>query len=889
MAPHRKLPRGLRWPWRSRERIANEVDEEISFHLEMRTEALIRSGVPPREARERALREFGDIGALRRSLRRADAEVERRRRWWAWFAEVRQDVGFAVRSFRRTPGFTAVALATLALGIGASVAIFTVVNAIVLRPLPYPEPDRLVRISPGQNFNIALVDAIAEGAPSLDAVTGLSLWGLTLTGRGEPVQLNAQFVDADFFRVFGVQPALGRPFRPDERDPARSDVVLLSHALWEGRFGGDPGIIGERIELDGSGHRTRRVIGVMPADFTPPLAPAGERIDVWAPLSRAPGRTIATDSTWYVNQVVARLAPGATVERAAAEVRVTMARVRAEYGNLIGKERVRTAGASGLLESMVGDVRGTLWTLLAAVALVLLLACANLANLLLARGDRRRQELAVRSALGAARGRLVRALLAESAVLALVGGAAGLVLARIIPAVLRVADASGLPRVGELGIDLRVLGFAFAASLASVLCFGLLPALLASGGNPRDDLAGAGRARGRTRSGRRIGAALIAGEVALAMVLVTGAGLLLSSLYALRSVDPGLDTSDVLALELAPPPAEYGGDRARIFYDQVRERFAALPGVRSVGAIQLLPFTTNNWSFPYLAEGHAPPAGEPLPTANFRVVTPGYFDAVDVPLLAGRRIDERDRADGEAVGIINRTLAERLWPGEDAVGRTIRLFGSNPFRVIGVVGDVRQHSLDVEPRPEIYFPLTQWPLASMVVMLETDGDPAALAAMARRAVRAIDDDVPITDARPLDDVLGQSMARRRFFAGVLTFFGALALILGAVGVYGVTAYAVGARLPEFGVRMALGATPRRVLRDAHLSGLAPVLLGLAVGTAGALAANRLLTSLLYGVGAGDPLTLAGAALVLGSVTALASWLPARRVGRVDPVTVLRAE
>ncbi|HEX7117433.1 MAG TPA: ADOP family duplicated permease [Longimicrobiales bacterium] len=893
MAARGGSPRGFRWPRRDREQLAREVDEEIAFHLEMRAAELEAAGLSPEAARERASREFGDVAALRRALLRADGRVERRRRWWAWLADARQDARFAVRSFRRSPGFAAAAVATLALGIGASVAVFAVVNAVVLRPLPYPEPDELVRISPGQVFNITLADAVVAEAPSIVASTGLSLWGLTLTGRGDATRLRAQFVDAGFFEVFGVRPLLGRAFGPEHRDPARSGVVVLSHALWQARFGGDPGIVGEVIELDGGGHERREVIGVMPPGFEAPLVPEGVRVDVWAPLSLAPGRTFATDSTWYVGAVVGRLAPGATVERAAREVRAGMERirdrVRAEYGPLIGEDRVRTAGASGLLDSMVGDVRGPLWMLLAAVGLVLLLACANLANLLLARGDGRRRELALRTALGARRGRLLRELLTESVLLSLGGGAAGVALAWVMLGVLEVGAASGLPRAGGLEIDGVVLAFALAASLASVLAFGLLPALRASGGDLRGELGSGGRAAGGTRAGRRLGATLIAGEVALAMVLVTAAALLLNSLRALRAVDPGLDAADVLVLSLAPPPAAYAGDRASLYYDAVRARLAALPGVRGVGAIQVLPFTNADWAFPYLAEGHAPPADGPLPSASFRVVTPGYFDAVDVPLLAGRHLDAGDRAGGEAVGVINRTLAERLWPGGEAVGRTIRLFGSDPFRVVGVVGDVRQFGPGAPSEPAIYLPLAQWPVASMVVMVETAGDPESLAAAARAAVRSIDPNVPVASIRSLDDVLGGSIREQRFFAGVLTFFGALALGLGAVGVYGVMAYTIGARLREFGVRIALGATPRQVVRGALASGLAPVAVGLAAGAGGALAATRLLEGLLFGVGARDPATFAVAAAVLAGVAAAATWLPAYRAGRVDPAGVLKGE
>jgi predicted permease len=804
-------------------------------------------------------------------------------------ATVWREIRLALRRLRAEPGFSLTALATLALGIGAAVAIFTVVDAVMLRPLPYPQANRLVQVLPGQNANIALADAVGAGAPSLTATTGLSIWSLTLTGQGEPAAISAQFVDAGFFSVFGVTPVLGRPFRSDERDPSRSDVAILSYGMWQRRFGGDPSVIGRRIQLDGSGHRLRTVIGVLPRGFTPPLVPAGEEIEVWAPLSVAAGRTIATDSTWYVNGIVGRLRAGATVEGAAQEIRTTMARLLTEYGAFIDEDAVRASGAMGLLDSMVGDVRTPLWMLLAAVGLVLLLACANLANLLLARGERRRQEFAVRAALGAGRGRLIRDQLVASAVLALLGAAAGVAVAQVVLALVNVGDASGLPRSAAVALDARVLAFAVAVSALCVVGFGLLPALRATAGDLRMQLGSGARSSGRTRSGRRLGFALIAAEVALAMVIVTGAALLLGSLRALRAVDPGLEVEHVLAARLEPPAQAYGGGRAVAFYDELLERLRALPGVEAAGAIQLLPFTYNNWAFPYLAQGHAPQASGRLPSANFRAVTPGYFRAVGMHLLEGRDVEAGDRSGAAAVGLVNRAMARSLWPGESAVGKEIKLFGSQPFRVVGVVGDVHQHALREAPRPEMYIPMAQFPLAGMVVMVRTAGDPAPMASSVRAAIHALRDDVPISDLRPLADVLTESLTRERFFAGVLGFFGLLALSLGAVGVYGVMAYAVGTRRGEFSLRVALGATGGAVVRAALAGGLAPLTVGLGIGLLGAFATTRVLTGLLYGVGPMDPSSVAAAGFVLVAVAGLAIWIPARRAGRVDPARVLSAE
>jgi putative ABC transport system permease protein len=880
--------RRLRDWWRSPSDIAADIDEEIGFHLDMRAETLMRSGLSRDAALDQARAEFGDAAQLRRELRRRDHRREQWRRVGMWCDDVRRDIRFAVRSLVRSPGFTAVALGTLILGMGSSVAMFAVVDGVLLRPLPYPQPDRLVHVWPGHNFNIALVDAVGSGAPSLESWSGLSIHGLTLTGRGEAALLMTQAVDAGYFDVLRVRPQLGRGFGPDHRDPALAGVVILSDALWRSRFGGDESIIGQRIDVDGYGHSTREVIGVMPRGFVPPLADGAARIDLWVPLQVPPGRTVATDSTWYVNNVIGRLRPDAGVAGLAAEVGTQLAHIRSESGNIISEEAIRTAGAAGLMKSMVGTSRGTLWRLFGAVGLVLLLACANLVNLLLARGERRRAELAARAALGGTRARLVRELVTESALLAVAGAAGGVLLARMILDVLRVADTSGLPRSAHLAVDARVAAFALIIAVGSLLLFAVLPALRVTGGDLRPDLGSGRRTQGATRSGRRLGAVLTAAEVALAMLLVTAAALLIQSFRTVRGIDPGMDTRDVLAVQIAPPSAEYRGEQARLLYDQLIERLAALPGVRTVGAIHLLPFTPNNWGFPYLAEGHDPPVNAPLPSANFRVVTPDYFAAVDVPLLAGRTFESHDAAGGAPVGIINRTLAEQLWPGQDAVGREIMLFGNTPFRVVGVVGDVHQHALESRPEPEIYRPFAQWTLASMVLLIETERDPAASAGAAREAIAGVDPRIPVVAARPLADVLGDSLAQRRFLAGVLTGFGLLALLLGGIGVYGVAAYSVGARVAEFSLRMALGASPADVVRQALRTGLAPVLFGLVAGTLAALAAARLLESLLFDVHPRDPAVLGTAALVLGIVALLATWVPAQRLRRVDPASVLNA-
>jgi putative ABC transport system permease protein len=884
----RELPRRVQSWFRSEHEIVSDVDEEITFHLDMRVLRLQREGLTRQDAEDRARREFGDAGALRRDLVERDMRSERRLRFATWLDDVRQDLRFAWRGFVRRPGFTMVAVSTLVLGIGACVAMFTVVNGVLLRPLPYPQSTRLAQLWPGQNFCITLADA-AGAIPSVQASTGIAQWGLTLTGEGDAVELQAQVVDAAFFEVFGVTPAYGRPFRADERDPANSDVVILSHALWQSTFGGDPAIIGRRVQLDGYDKTSREVIGVMPRGFVAPMVHGSQEIAMWIPLHLPPGRALRNDSTWYVNNVVALLRPGASVETAAREVNAALERAREESGLIISDESVRRLGAASLVESLVGDTRRPLLMLLGAVGLVLLLACANLANLMLARGERRRSELAARAALGGTRARLVRELVTESALLAVIGALGGVLFAQLTLQLLRVAETAGLPRSTEsFVIDVRVLAFTAVATALAVFLFALLPALRVTAGDLRPALGSGRRSAGVTVGGRRLGSALIAVEIALAMMLVTGAALLIASFRSVRAVDTGIDSHDVLAVRVSPVGTTYSGPAARQLYSALLERIRALPGVRSAGGIHLMPFTASNWDFPYLAEGHAPPVNQPLESANFRVVSGDYFDAVDVEVIRGRSFEAQDAQGAAAVGMINRALAEKLWPDQDPIGREIKLFGDQPFRVVGVVDDVRQHSLRTRPLPEMYLPLEQYTLSSMVLMVETTGDPMTVAAAVRDAIREHDADIAVPEIRVLSEVMGESVARDRFFAQVLTFFGIIALLLGGVGVYGVMMYAVSARVPEFSIRLALGATHARVVRESLRSGLAPVAIGLVAGIAASLLTGSALQSLLYGVSSSDPLIITIAAVVLGGTAFLAAWLPMRRVHRVEPMTVLNS-
>lgn len=797
-----------------------------------------------------------------------------------------RDLRHALRNLSRSPAFAAVAITILALGIGANVAMFSVLYSVVLRPLPYHEPGRLVRIWPSENFNITLVEMVKEGLPAVQTASGLSLWSLTLTGVGEPEQLDAAYVGTNHFDLLGVPPALGRGFRPEESTHERSDVVVLSYDFWQRRFGGDTSIVGTRVRIEGRDHSTREVIGILPPDYRE----INGDPEVWTPLSLPPGRTFVNDSTWYVNWVVGRLAPGATLERANQDLRTVARQLRQDYPRYFDEEVVATAEVEPLHEMVTGDVATTLWLMLGAVGLVLLIACANLANLLLARAAGRQREAALRVALGASRGRVIRQSLTDTLALCLIGCVAAVPLAEALLAYLRSHAPAGLPRSEAIGLDVTVLAFAFAVSVLCAAAIGLAPALRATGGHIQERL----RVGGRWSPGggaHRLSRSLVVAEIAFAMIVITAGSLVLKGFSGLRATDPGFRPDGVTVVEAVMPLGQdEGGETELAFHRRALERLSGLPGVEAVGAIHLLPLTPDNWSFPYLAEGQEPDPDRPLPTANFRVVMGDYFRTVGIPLLSGRALAETDDRDAPRVGLINRAMANALWPGQDPIGKEIRVFGNLPFTVVAVVGDVRQHRLETRPRPEMYLPKAQWrwAVSRMYLMVRSRGAPPGAAAL-RQAVWSVDPAVPIPSVQPLERVVADSVADARFFAATLGGFGTLALLLGALGVYGVAAHVTRARLPDYGIRLALGAAPRSVTRGVLVDGLRPVTVGLGLGIVGSLAAGRLLGGLLYGVAPSDPAVYVGVATVLVTAGALATYLPARRASRADPLQVLRAE
>lgn len=814
--------------------------------------------------------------------------------------DLRQDLRWAARSIARNPLLATAAVVTLALGIGAGTAVFSVVHGLLLKPLPYAEPDRLVSVWPEQNFNKALVRRIAEAVPALEGISGISNGELVLTGDGPAEQLRGSLVSVSHFDLLGVQPALGRSFRPEESVPGEDGVVILSHGLWTRRFGADPDVLGRTIRLSGADHESRTVIGVLPEGYRP-VSDSGDPPQLWAPLSDPESWSVHDDSSWYVNWRVGRLAPGATLAQATAQLRAEALRLKSEGSNAFAEEVVRTAEVVPLGRGSADELTRPLWLLLGAVGLVLLIACANVANLLLARGEGRERELAVRRALGAGRTRIARQLLTESTLLGVAGGLLGIAVAYGAVEVLAAGAASVLPRAGEVAVDGTVLLFALGASFLAAAVFGALPALqgargaAGTGGSDAETLRnGARGALGG--AGGRLPRWLIGAEVALAVVVVVACGLMLRSLHALYSVDPGFDAESVLTFQVTPPETKYPDPAAvNRFYDRLLERIDAMPGVRSAGGIQLLPLTGGNWGFPSYPEGYVVAEGDVPPSLNFRIVRPGYMEAVRMPLLAGRRLADTDGVgDAPDLAVVNEALAREYFPGgaEAALGRKIRFFGPEgpEVAIVGVVGDVRQFALDLEPQPEVYVTAQEWswPVA-LWMTVRTEGDPMRLAGDVRRAVAEIDADVPVARLDRMEAVVARSAGTRRFVAVLLTAFGALALVLGAIGVFGVTAYSVARRLPELGLRKALGATPGGLVGETLARGLRPVAAGIVVGVVAALAVSRLLASLLFGVAPRDPLTIAAAAGFLLLVGAAAVALPALRASKVDPMRVLRDE
>ncbi|HKP11887.1 MAG TPA: ABC transporter permease [Blastocatellia bacterium] len=854
-------------------------------------------GETAEQARQAVLREFGNVGLVK--------EVTRDMWGWGWLEQMGQDLHFGARMLIKRPGFALVAILTLALGIGANTAIFSVVNAVLLQPLPYAEPERLVFLYdawPGGHLpKSPLMEAeylrLRDEARSLEQVSLYTTATLTLTGAGEPERIACGTASGDLFAALGVPMALGRTFEREEEPRGRGQVVILSHDFWERKFAGSPEAVGQALTLDG---RSYTIIGVLPQGFkAPPEVQADSAVELWLP----PGYNLAGPCCSHGLYVVARLRDGQTLEQAQVEADAIMAGVKKDYPQGFPKDGGKRTLIRPLQQELVGDLRRPLWVLLAAVLFVLLIACANVANLLLARSEARQKEIAIRAALGAGRGRIVRQLLAESLLLAASGGGIGLLLAswglRLLPAL----GSEKIPRLHEVALDARVLGFTLLASLLTSVVFGLVPAYQAVKFDLQAALKEGGRAapaRGRSR----LRSALVIAEVALSLVLLVGAGLLIKSFWLLRQVDTGFRAEQVLTVKLFPPASSYPDDQhVAAFYENLLQRVRSLPGVTDAAVVDAVPLGDRSGGTVMETEGQ-PVELSALNSAGWRVVSPDYFRTLGVRLLRGRFLEDADQEQAKPVAVINETLARAHWPDEDPLGRRIRLLNRPPgqattafLTVVGVAADVKNEGLTEAARQEVYVPLRQREAAidgmgferQMSLAVRTSDEPLEMAKAIRQEVGTLDPSVPVASVRTMEQVLATVTVQPRFNMILLGIFAAVALVMASVGIYGVLSYSVTQRTQEIGIRLALGARQSDVLKMVVSQGMGLALTGVVIGVASSFALTRLMAGLLYGVSATDPVTFVAIAFLLTGVALLACYLPARRATKVDPTVALRYE
>lgn len=795
-----------------------------------------------------------------------------------------QDLRFGVRALVKNKGFTSIAIVTLALGIGANTAIFSVVNTILLRPLAYADPDQLVLIyennhQKGWNSFAVAPGNFVEWRSESRLCREMAAFGavaFNLMQGGEPEQLRGASVSASLFAVLGATPSLGRHFLEEEDRPDGDSVVMLSHSLWHRRFGGDPGVLGRALALDGKSYT---VIGVMPAGFAFP----NPRIELWVPLALSSEQAVNRGGHYL--GVVARMADTATVSAVQTEMDGIAARLEETYTQTNSGWGVVV---SSLNEAVVGDIRRPLQVLVCAVAFVLLIACANVASLLLARGSARATEIAIRSALGASRSRLVRQLLTESVCLSLVGAALGVALASWgIDALVSLAPAN-IPRLREVGIDGSALGFTLAISVLTAIIFGLAPALQLTKVPAGETLKEGGRGQSGSSTGRLARKVLVVAEVALSLVLLIGAGLMIQSFIRLRAVEPGFQSDRILTGSISLPEIRYREPHKQAdFFRELVSRASSMPGAETAAVVMPLPFVGDSL-YGFLVEGR--PSDNP-PSANYYAVSDTYFDAMRIPLVKGRFFTESDSLDRPRVAIINETMANRYFPGEEPIGKRMHITnGPTAFReIVGVVGDVKQYGLNTTTPAQMYEPYLQSPRSSMHLVVRAAGEPSGLYSAVRDQVRSLDAEQPIANLQTLDHIVAMSIAPERFSMLLLTIFAGLAFILAAVGIYGLMSYQVGRRTHEIGLRVALGASGADVLKLVVGQGMRLALIGVTLGVIGALALTHLMSTLLFEVNPQDPLVFAVVSMLFTGIALLACYIPARRATRVDPMEALRYE
>jgi len=807
-----------------------------------------------------------------------------------------QDLNYGLRMLWKSRAFTLVAVLALALGIGANTAIFSVVNTVLLRPLPYKNPDRLVWLwetSPLNDIKQEVAsfpnfDDWRQQNQTLEAIGGFAKSAPSLTGNdGEPERVPGAAVIGDFFSVLGVEPMLGRKFMAEENEEGKHRVVILSNNLWQRRFGGEPKIVGQQIGVNGGQYT---VVGVMPPDFQHPHPDVRRPVELWQPLAVTTGMRSARRGDFL--SVIARLKPGATLAQTHAEMKGIAARLEQQYPDTNTGWSVIV---QPLHERFTGDVRPALLVLLGAVGFLLLIACANVANLLLARSSTRLKEIAIRTALGAGRARIVRQLLTESIVLALVGGALGLLVAFWGIDALRALSPGNIPRLESVGIDRQVLFFTLGVSLVTGLVFGLAPALTVSNPNLNETLKESGRSSMEGKRGRHLRNALAIAEIALSLVLLVGAGLLVRSFLHLQNVKPGFNPENLLTVDLVLPSAKYAeNQQVTNFYDQLLQRLAQQPGIQAATVTSALPLGGGGDILAFFVERRTRTSADRVPDAETRTVSPDYFRALQIPLRGGRLLEERDNQDAPRAVVVSETLARKYFPGEDPLGK--RLTFGDPQSpdvqwqtIVGIVGDVRQSGLDEEPYAQIYRSYRQSPRRALTVVVRTASEPNRMINDLRSQIWSLDREQPLYNIRTAEGVLAEAIARPRFNMLLITILAGVALVLAAVGIYSVISYTVTQRTHEIGIRMALGARPLDVFKMVLQQGLWLALAGVGSGIVAAFAVTRLLASLLYGVRPTDAVTFAGVSALLTAIVLLACYIPARRATRVDPMVALRYE
>lgn len=802
-----------------------------------------------------------------------------------------QDIRYGFRLLLNKPGFTLIAVLTLALGIGGNTAIFSVVNAVLLQPLPFPDSDRLVfvfRSTPeGRQPRNAYPD-IQDWREQTTQFTDLSIWtpqSVNLTGQDEPGRVRGGFVSTSFFEVMNVQPATGRGFLPDEEQIGSGYVVVINHGLWQGRFGGDPDIIGKQLTLN---NELFTVVGIMPEGFRFPW----DNIEVWMPFQHWPPFNLNRNNGH--GAAVGRIKPGVSMEAAQAEMKAIAARLAQQYPE---SNADRSVELVPMKETVVGNLRSSLLILMGAVGLVLLIACTNVANLLLSRSMTRQKELAMRAALGAGRSRLVRQLLTETVLLSLMGGMFGLAIGVWGIDVLSVVSADMLPGGMTPTLDGNVLVFTLGMAVLTGLIFGLGPALRISNTNINTILKDEGASSSATMAKSRFRNVMTVFQVAMALVLLIGAGLLIRSFSRLTQVETGFQSESLLTLEYRLPGNKYTeGDQQWQFHYEAAERIRALPGVIDASAVIALPYSGNGFRSTFiLTDRPEPPPGQE-PNMLYNVTDPHFFDTIGIPLLRGRGITFDDKPNTQPIAVVNKTMVDRYWPDEDPIGKTIRLQNTVGRRgeevtamIVGVVGNIRHYSLDENAMPQVYIPYTQHPYIFSTLVVRTNGDPLAMAGAVKDAVWSIDPDQPMWKIRTVDFLIERSLGPARFIMNLMTGFSLVALLLASIGIYGVISYAVNQRVHEIGIRMAIGADTGDILRLVVGHGMLMIACGVGLGLVGAFLLTRSLESLLYEVNPADPLVFGGIALLLSTVGLLACYLPARRATRVNPIQALRWE